>query len=82
MGPPPPAGLYAAEGVGRGWLDRCPVPPSQTDPPECCAPKVNAGPDTVRRPPPRARGQTSNFGKAQIPKALAERRTPAVSVEL
>ena len=82
MGPPPPAGLYAAEGVGRGWLDRCPVPPSQTDPPECCAQKVNAGPHTVRRPPPRARDQTSNVGEAQNSKVLAERRTPAMSVEL
>ena len=46
------------------------------------APKVNAGPHTVRRPPPRARGQTSNVGEAQNSKVLAERRTPAMSVEL
>ena len=81
MGPPGPTGwpLRGGGGGARVWLDCCPVPPSQTDPPHSAEPqRLTPGPTRSAR----ARGRTSNFGEAQIPMALAFGRTPAVSVDL
>ena len=81
MGPHGPTGwpLRGGGGGARVWLDCCPVPPSQTDPPHSAEPqRLTPGPTRSAR----ARGRTSNVGKAQNSMALALGRTPAMSVEL